>query len=125
MGQQNDDPRVVGSSIVLLQERFKQLQRLKEMREERQLRKPLPQSTGGYHEAAKLRMSFSTSGAAFHDPLALGLNSINAHDHASRFRTTNPQGFPSSAAAAAAAAAGGNGTGSFFGNVDVDTSLHL
>ncbi|KAL0292215.1 UNVERIFIED_CONTAM: hypothetical protein Sangu_2530300 [Sesamum angustifolium] len=123
MGRQNDDPRVVGSSIVLLQERFKQLQRLKEMRRERQLRKLLPQSTDGYHEAAKLRMSFSTLGAAFHDPLALGLNSINSHDHASRFRTTNPQGFPSSSAAVAAA--GGNGTGSFFGNVDVDTSLHL
>ncbi|KAL0292950.1 UNVERIFIED_CONTAM: hypothetical protein Sradi_6964100 [Sesamum radiatum] len=120
MGRQNNDPRVVGSSIVLLQERFKQLQRLKEMREERQLLKPLPQSTDGYDEAAKLRMSFSTSGAAFHDPLALGLNSINAHDRASRFRTTKAQGFPS-----AAAAAGGNGTGSFFGSVDVDTSLHL
>ncbi|KAK4437501.1 hypothetical protein Salat_0084000 [Sesamum alatum] len=116
MGRQNNDPRVVGSSIVLLQERFKQLQRLKEMREERQLLKPLPQSTDSYDEATKSCTSFSTSGAAFRDPLALGLNP-NAHDHASRFRTTKPQEFPS---------AGAGGTGSFFGNVDVvDTSLHL
>ncbi|KAL2246126.1 UNVERIFIED_CONTAM: hypothetical protein Sindi_2880800 [Sesamum indicum] len=119
MGRQNNDPRVVGSSIVLLQERFKQLERVKEMREERQLLRPLPQSTDSYDEAAKLRMSFPMSGTVFHDPLALGLNSIHVHDHASGLRTTKPQGFPS------AAAAGGNGTGSFFGNVDVDTSLHL
>ncbi|XP_073103326.1 uncharacterized protein [Elaeis guineensis] len=36
MGRQNNDP-IVHSSIALLQERFRQLQRVKEMREEREL----------------------------------------------------------------------------------------
>ncbi|KAK9269313.1 hypothetical protein L1049_001084 [Liquidambar formosana] len=35
MGRQSRDPRVTHSSIALLQERFRQLQRAKEMREER------------------------------------------------------------------------------------------
>ncbi|KAI3457729.1 hypothetical protein Pfo_014392 [Paulownia fortunei] len=114
MGRQNKDPAVAGSSIVLLQERFKQLQRLKEMREERQLLKLLPQSTDGYDEPAKLSMSFSTSEAAFQDPLALGLNS-NAH-HMAHFRAIKPQQFPSAA----------RGPRSFFEKPDVvDTSLRL
>jgi len=37
MGSQGNDPTVVHSSIALLQERFRQLQRVKEMREERKL----------------------------------------------------------------------------------------
>ena len=41
MGRESHDPTVVHSSIALLQERFRQLQRVKEMREERELRKML------------------------------------------------------------------------------------
>lgn len=41
MGRENHDPTVVHSSIALLQERFRQLQRAKEMREERELQKML------------------------------------------------------------------------------------
>ncbi|KAI4303553.1 hypothetical protein MLD38_039164 [Melastoma candidum] len=41
MIREGSDPVVVQSSIVLLQERFKQLQRTKEMRQERQLLKLL------------------------------------------------------------------------------------
>ncbi|RZR89647.1 hypothetical protein BHM03_00017377 [Ensete ventricosum] len=37
MGRHTNDPTVLNSSIALLQERFKQLQRVREMREERQL----------------------------------------------------------------------------------------
>lgn len=37
MGRQSNDPIVTQSSIALLQERFRQLQRVKEMREEREL----------------------------------------------------------------------------------------
>lgn len=37
MGRENSDQAVVHSSIALLQERFRQLQRVKEMREEREL----------------------------------------------------------------------------------------
>lgn len=42
MGRENHDPTiVVHSSIALLQERFRQLERVKEMREERELKKML------------------------------------------------------------------------------------
>ncbi|KAK1316447.1 hypothetical protein QJS10_CPA05g01032 [Acorus calamus] len=37
MGREANDPTVIHSSIALLQERFRQLQRVKEMREEREL----------------------------------------------------------------------------------------
>lgn len=39
MGRQGSDPTMVSSSIALLQERFRQLQRVKEKREERKLLK--------------------------------------------------------------------------------------
>jgi hypothetical protein len=41
MGRENHDPTIVHSSIALLQERFRQLERVKEMREERELKKML------------------------------------------------------------------------------------
>lgn len=108
MGRQNKDPAVVGSSIVLLQERFKQLQRLKEMREQRRLLKLWPQSSDGYDESS------NKSEAAFQDPLALGLTS-SAH-HMAHFRAIEPQQFPSAA----------KGPHNFFEKPDVvDTSLRL
>ncbi|KAL2493532.1 uncharacterized protein Fot_37289 [Forsythia ovata] len=68
MGRQNNDPEVVGSSIVLLQERFRQLQRLKEKREEKELVKL-------FVDPIQNKISFSSSNHAdFQDPLALGLN---------------------------------------------------
>lgn len=39
MGRENHDSTMVHSSIALLQERFRQLQRVKEMREEKELKK--------------------------------------------------------------------------------------
>ncbi|KAK4429235.1 hypothetical protein Salat_1223800 [Sesamum alatum] len=75
MGRKNKDQEVVGSSILLLQQRFKQLERLKEMREERQLRKTFAQSRQGGRISG-----FASSEAAFHqDPLALGLNTNANH----------------------------------------------
>ncbi|KAL8473971.1 hypothetical protein ACS0TY_030719 [Phlomoides rotata] len=86
MARQDKDTAVVGSSIVLLQERFKHLQRLKEMREERELLKSLPQSTDhSYDEATRVGMYFS----ALQDPLVLGLNS------SPRYRAVEPRQFPS------------------------------
>ncbi|KAL6310995.1 hypothetical protein AAG906_024659 [Vitis piasezkii] len=46
MGRQSSDPIVIHSSIALLQERFRQLQRAKEMREERELLRLFSQSPG-------------------------------------------------------------------------------
>ncbi|KAL3646120.1 hypothetical protein CASFOL_011300 [Castilleja foliolosa] len=90
MGGQDKDPAVIGSSIVLLQERFKQLQRSKEMRQEKQqLLKLSFQSTDGYDKPAKMITSFSPSDAAFQDPLALGLN-LNVPYHMPHFRAVKP-----------------------------------
>ncbi|KAL9373337.1 hypothetical protein Peur_032957 [Populus x canadensis] len=44
MGNENNDPVVIQSSIALLQERFRQLQRVKAMREEKELSKVLVES---------------------------------------------------------------------------------
>ncbi|GFP83272.1 hypothetical protein PHJA_000470600 [Phtheirospermum japonicum] len=115
MGGQNKDPAVIGSSIVLLQERFKQLQRSKEMRQERQqLLKLSYQSSHGYDEPVKLSTS---SDAAFQDPLALGLNSNVAH-RMPHFRAIKPiHQFPSASRGAHS---------NFIEKPDVvDTSLRL
>lgn len=116
MGRQNKDPSIVGSSIVLLQERFKQLQRLKEMREERQILKPLSPPLDP-HDLSATNLSTTTSyGSAYQlqDPLALGLNSTS-HHHTPHFRAMNPQQFP--------AVRGPHH--SLFEIHDVDTSLRL
>ncbi|KAJ9686872.1 hypothetical protein PVL29_015642 [Vitis rotundifolia] len=44
MGRQGSDPTMVSSSIALLQERFRQLQRVKERREEKELLKLFSES---------------------------------------------------------------------------------
>ncbi|XP_061344300.1 uncharacterized protein LOC133290249 [Gastrolobium bilobum] len=62
MGREShDDPTVVHSSIALLQERFRQLQRVKQMREERELKKMLTEpkqfnsiTTTSYYEPTKM-----------------------------------------------------------------------
>lgn len=80
MGRQNKDRAVVGSSIVLLQERFKHLQRLKEMREERELLKSTHHSYSySYDEATKVGLS----------PLLLGLDSSPRYH-----RAVEPQHLP-------------------------------
>ncbi|KAL9144865.1 hypothetical protein ABFS82_13G003400 [Erythranthe guttata] len=124
MGRQNKDHAVVGSSIALLQERFKQLQRLKEMREERQLLSLLPQTKDCYYyeepsEKLIISTSFSTSDqSALRDPLALGLNS-HARDDVAHFRAIKPARQFTSATARGAHS-------SFFEKTDVvDTSLRL
>ncbi|KAL8031092.1 hypothetical protein ABFX02_13G003400 [Erythranthe guttata] len=122
MGKQNKDHAVVGSSIALLQERFKQLQRLKEMREERQLLNLLPLTKDGYYEEPSEKLiistSFSTSDqSALRDPLALGLNSY-ARDDVAHFRAIKPARQFTSATARGAHS-------SFFEKTDVDTCLRL
>ncbi|KAL2474492.1 Uncharacterized protein Adt_35228 [Abeliophyllum distichum] len=106
MGRQNNDPKVVGSSIVLLQERFRRLQRLKEKREERELVKLLVDN----------KSSFSSSKHAdFQDPLALGLN-LNVKNTPD-FRALNRQQPIRSSADFRVSYS--------FEKTDVDTSLHL
>ncbi|KAJ6300885.1 hypothetical protein OIU76_021648 [Salix suchowensis] len=63
MGNENNDPIVIQSSIALLQERFRQLQRVKAMREEKELSKvlagsPKQSSPTKQYEPAASRLFF-------------------------------------------------------------------
>ncbi|KAL1555417.1 hypothetical protein AAHA92_11159 [Salvia divinorum] len=110
MGRQNKDPAIVDSSIVLLQERFKQLQKLKEIREETQMLRLMPQENNLRHDLAGAGFSsLFSNNAAYQDPLALGLNSTSHHRHTPHYRGQQAVGGPHS----------------FFDTPDVDTSLHL
>ncbi|KAL2458316.1 uncharacterized protein Fot_55793 [Forsythia ovata] len=83
MGSQNNDPSVAGSSIALLQERFRQLERLREKREERQVVKLLsePKWMMTSTETCQLpkfsfphKMHFPSSKVPVQHPLHLGLD---------------------------------------------------
>ena len=65
MGRQNDEAIAVGSSIALLQERFRQLEK---MREKRELLKLFPNSR-------------SRSRSSFQDSLSLGLSNSYANEN--------------------------------------------
>lgn len=111
MGRQNNDPnsKVVCSSIVLLQERFRQLQRLKEKREERDLLKL-------FVDPSRLLLSDTDFHQNFQDPLALGLNLYGKNT--ADFLALNSQAQPLRSAADLKVAYS-------FEKTDVDTSLHL
>ncbi|XP_058755160.1 uncharacterized protein LOC131628334 [Vicia villosa] len=57
MGRENHDPTIVHSSIALLQERFRQLERVKEMREERELKRMLNEPKQIYDQSTRLLSS--------------------------------------------------------------------
>ncbi|XP_051151861.1 uncharacterized protein LOC127265888 [Andrographis paniculata] len=114
MGRESNDQAVVGSSIVLLQERFKKLQRVKEIQEKRRVLELLPQSMkeGCTDTSTTVNTSFSIPQTSLdNDPLELGLNFNGA-----RFGTIKGQQFSLNA----------KGNRNFFDKTDVvDTSLHL
>ncbi|CAA0837011.1 Unknown protein [Striga hermonthica] len=118
MENHNKYSSAVGSSIVLLQERFKQLQRLKDIRQERQLLiNQLSQSINGCDGPLNPCTNSPPPDAASHDPLALGLES----NHTPRVQAVKPvlQRLTASAI---------RGRHNDFYEVDsdaVDTSLHL
>lgn len=128
MGRQSGDSTIVSSSIALLQERFRQLERVREKREEKDLLKLFSDS-----EQAALAMRFDHNKSSFqpemilphsHRPalqnhsLSLGLNSEGKH--ADFQATTSPalaSLWPNGAATPS--------TSRNFDHSDVDTSLHL
>ncbi|CAI8590539.1 unnamed protein product [Vicia faba] len=59
MGRENHDPTIVHSSIALLQERFRQLERVKEMREERELKRMLNEPKQQTYDQSTTRLSSS------------------------------------------------------------------
>ncbi|KAL2316582.1 hypothetical protein Fmac_030458 [Flemingia macrophylla] len=121
MGRQgNHDPTTtVNSSIALLQERFRQLEKVKERREGKQLLKLLSsESTSSVmhnptspHNSQQPRLV-----NPHHDALSLGLNFTNKHgaDHNTMKPTPSFNLWPQGASASRN-----------FDTSDVDTSLHL
>ncbi|KAF8030482.1 hypothetical protein BT93_E2810 [Corymbia citriodora subsp. variegata] len=67
MGRENNDHVVNHSSIALLQERFKQLQRVKEMREEREFSR-LAKQPGDAPDRTPQRQQYSNSSLARGEP---------------------------------------------------------
>ncbi|XP_022759858.1 uncharacterized protein LOC111306214 [Durio zibethinus] len=125
MGRQGGDPTMVSSSIALLQERFRQLQKVREKREKKELLKLFSESgraspTMRYEPN---RMSFQPEVILPYRPphqesFSLGLNS---HSRQTDFRAmaipTATSLWPNSAATSS--------TSKNLENSDVDTSLHL
>ena len=119
MGRQGNDPTVMHSSIALLQERFRQLQRAKEMREERELLRgfavadtepPVPLQLKWLSHLDLVRPSRPLSGPP---PPRGELPEFRAME------TSLSMGLWHNRPAAASSIHGGGG------EMDVDTSLHL
>ncbi|XVF21125.1 hypothetical protein REPUB_Repub12eG0063700 [Reevesia pubescens] len=125
MGRQGGDPTMVSSSIALLQERFRQLQKVREKREEKELLKLFAES-----ERARPTMRYEPNRLSFQpemiqpyrqppqDSLSLGLNSQRRQID---FRAV---AIPASTCLWPNVVAPSS-TSKSFENFDVDTSLHL
>ncbi|CAJ1971578.1 unnamed protein product [Sphenostylis stenocarpa] len=127
MGRHGNDPTTtVNSSIALLQERFRQLEKVKERREGKQLLKLLSSestsssimhnsSSHNSQQQQQPRLAPPLHRPTLHDSLSLGL-SFTQGDH----NTMNMKPPPSSNLWPQGASASRN-----FDTSDVDTSLHL
>ena len=126
MGRQGGDPTVVSSSIALLQERFRQLQKVREKREEKELLKLFSES-----DRASPTMRYEPNRLSFQsevilpyrqlhqDSLSLGLNSQSRQtDYRDMAIPASTSLWPNNSEATSS-------TSNFFENSDVDTSLHL
>ncbi|KAL5794281.1 hypothetical protein ACOSP7_002875 [Xanthoceras sorbifolium] len=125
MGRQGGDSTIVNSSIALLQERFRQLERVREKREEKETLKLFNESDrvspARRYESNKL--SFQPEMILPHrpplqEPLSLGLDSHGKHaDFRAMTTPSSTSLWPSSPH--------GPSTSRNFDFSDVDTSLHL
>ncbi|KAK7299856.1 hypothetical protein RJT34_10684 [Clitoria ternatea] len=124
MGRQDNDPTTVNSSIALLQERFRQLEKVKERREGKQLLKLLSSSesqrgTSSLHNptsqnSPQPRLLPPHHRPTLHDSLSLGLN-LTSNDHNNTMKSSPSNNLWTQGAT----------TSRNFDNSDVDTSLHL
>ncbi|KAL4342306.1 hypothetical protein GQ457_08G015730 [Hibiscus cannabinus] len=123
MGRQGGDPTVVSSSIALLQERFRQLQKDREKREERELLKLLSESdlvgpNMGYGPNRSAGANLPYKQQPHQDSsLSLGLSS---HGRRIDFRAT---AIPASSTSLLPKET--SSTSKKWETCDVDTSLHL
>ncbi|MED6114433.1 hypothetical protein PIB30_080162 [Stylosanthes scabra] len=149
MGRQDNDPTIVNSSIALLQERFRQLEKVKEKREGKELLKLLSSSSethdprGAFSSAQNQQASSqrnnstlqprlmvpSHSRPGFHDDsLSLGLN-LNSkqgyYDHNYTMKSSSPSSSSSSSYSLWSSPQGASSSSRNFDSSDVDTSLHL
>ncbi|XP_021887104.1 uncharacterized protein LOC110806521 [Carica papaya] len=136
MGRQHNgnDPTVVSSSIALLQERFRQLQRVREKREERELLKLFSAAESertppGRYDPNRLSLqpppemiaTTTTRRVQVFDPdssVSLGLNSQGWHpDYRAMMVPSSSTLWPNNSSTST--------TSRNLDNSDVDTSLHL
>ncbi|KAJ9176798.1 hypothetical protein P3X46_012075 [Hevea brasiliensis] len=125
MGRQNSDATVASSSIALLQERFRELQKIREKRKEKELLKLFSESE---RSSAPPGMHFEPSKLTYHQPetilpnkapalqdshLSLGLNT-HSNNHGDTMKTSTSL-WPNT----------GTSSSRNFESPDVDTSLHL
>ncbi|KAK8654028.1 hypothetical protein V6N13_128008 [Hibiscus sabdariffa] len=127
MGGQGGDPTMVTSSIALLQERFRQLQKVREKREEKEFLKlfsePDRAESIKRYEPNGFLSTFEPEVALPYrqpqqDSLALGLNSLSRQtDFRGMVIPASTSLWPNSAATSS--------TSKYYENSEVDTSLHL
>ncbi|CAK9133365.1 unnamed protein product [Ilex paraguariensis] len=127
MGRQSSVKMPVGSSIALLQERFKQLQRVREQREERELRKFFPEpkriAPVQQSEPAKLLFRFRhetifPASSTLQNSVSLGLNPCNQHAEFRAVKASPSRNLRSIDKEIVSTTRSSD-------NSDVDTSLHL
>lgn len=125
MGGQSGDPTVVSTSIALLQERFRKLQKMKEKREKEVLRlfseseQIMPATS---FEPARMSFQNNTifpSRPPHQDSLSLGLDFYSKHANSQSMKTSPSTKLWSSGAAATVSPSYTSERS------DVDTSLHL
>ncbi|GAU43709.1 hypothetical protein TSUD_254380 [Trifolium subterraneum] len=115
MGRQDNDPTMVNSSIALLQERFRQLEKVKERREGKQLLRLL--SSESNTSASQQRLVVPNNRQTHHDSLSLGLNLTSKQgDHMNTMKSST---------SLTSWSHGGSSTSTNFDTSEVDTSLHL
>ncbi|KAJ6329526.1 hypothetical protein OIU77_011075 [Salix suchowensis] len=137
MGRQNGDAAVVNSSIALLQERFRELQRIREKRQEKEILKLFASSESDQRVASAVHFDEPASKLTFQPDqvilpnrpstpqdslLSLGLNSQSNNKHPD-FRAM--KGTPSSLWPHSTGSSSSSSSSRNFENSDVDTSLHL
>ncbi|XP_058744981.1 uncharacterized protein LOC131617743 [Vicia villosa] len=122
MGRQDNDPNsnstmVKNSSIALLQERFRQLEKVKERREGKQLLRLLSSSETNTNTQQRFIVSHNNRSSYDHDSLSLGLNLTNKQGDKNNMKSNTSLSEWSQGASSSLSRN--------FDASDVDTSLHL
>lgn len=139
MGRQNGDAAMVNSSIALLQERFRELQRIREKRQEKEILKLFASSESDQRVASTMHFDEPTCKFTFQPDqttlpnrpstpqdslLSLGLNSQsnNKHPDFRAMKSTPSSLWPNSTRNSSSSSSSSSRN---LENSDVDTSLHL